>query len=431
MTTHSPQPLDITNVSARSILDSRGYPTIEVGVGLADGYVARASAPAGASTGEFEAVELRDGGTRSSGRGVSEAVKAVEGELAELLTGRPWSSMREADNAMRALDGTGNEARLGANSIVALSMAVSRAFAHAADIPLHQWIAHEAGSAERLPVPHFNVLNGGAHAANELDFQEFMIAPVGATSFHDALDCGAAVYHALSANIRTRYHSTGLGDEGGFAPPISSPEEALDLLVAAISAAGCTPGVDPSGTNTVAIALDPAANGFRLANGYRLKGKEVSAETLINYYVELIDGYPIWSIEDGFAEDDRESWHTFFELVGDRIQLVGDDIYVTDAERISRGAEERLSNSTLIKPNQIGTVTGTLEAIAAARAHHMTSMVSHRSGETLDTFIADLVVGTGVGQIKSGAPARGERVAKYNRLARIEADHPELPFGLV
>lgn len=411
---------------ARSILDSRGYPTVAVTLTLSDGTRLEASAPAGASTGEHEAVELRDHGRPFSGRGVQAAVAAVNGEITDLVTAREWDSIGDVDAALADLDGSGHYARLGANAVVAVSIAAARAFAHQADQPLHSWISDQTYSAQLLPVPHFNVLNGGAHAANDLDFQEFMIAPVGAASEEHAVQIGAEVYHALARLVKDRYGSAGLGDEGGFAPQLSNPRDALDLLVEAIASAGYTPALDQ-----VAIALDPAANGFYLGNGrYRAVGGELGRDELVDYYTDLVGHYPIRSIEDGFAEDDHAGWVTMFQALGSRIQLVGDDLYVTDAARIRDGAEEGYSNAALIKPNQIGTVSQTFAAIAAAREVGMACMVSHRSGETADTFIADLVVGTGVGQIKSGAPARGERVAKYNRLTEIELDHPGLPYGL-
>lgn len=419
-------PVRVAAASASQVLDSRGFPTVRVTILLEDGATVEAAAPVGASTGAFEAVELRDGGASFSGRSVHRAVAGVTDELGPMLMAHTWTTLREVDTAMRDLDGTPNLSRLGANAIVALSIAASRAFAHQADVPLHRWIARATGSTELLPVPHFNVLNGGAHAANDLDFQEFMIAPVGAASEELAVQAGSEIYHALAARIRGKYNATGLGDEGGFAPPISSPEEALELLVEAIGDAGYTPGLDQ-----IAIAIDPAANGFYEGNGqYRVAGKSLSRDDLADYYVRLLDDYPLWSIEDGFAEDDHEGWKILFDRVGKRTQLVGDDLYVTDAARIRNGAGLGYSNAALIKPNQIGTVSQTFDAIAAARESGMASMVSHRSGETGDTFIADLVVGTGVGQIKSGAPARGERVAKYNRLMEIESTTPELRYGL-
>ena len=419
-------PVTFAALTGRAILDSRGYPTVEVRARLEDGTPLRAAAPAGASTGEHEAVELRDGGPAYSGRGVDRAVAGVDGEIAELLTGRPWEDLGQLDRALGELDGTEGYSRLGANAVVAVSILAARAFAHVSGLDLHRWVARSAGAEERLPVPHFNVLNGGAHAANALDFQEFMVAPVGASSEADAVRTGAEVYHALAGLVRTRFGSAGLGDEGGFAPPIDDPRTALDLLVEAIEAAGRTPGVED-----VAIALDPAANGFHLGGGrYRVGGVEHDRDAMVGYYLDLLETYPIRSLEDGFAEDDHEGWAAMARAAAGRVQLVGDDLYVTDPARIRDGAERGYSDAVLIKPNQIGTVSQTLEAIGTARELGMACMVSHRSGETGDAFIADLVVGTGVGQIKSGAPARGERVAKYNRLTEIETDLPGLPYGL-
>jgi len=418
-------PLAITHVEARQILDSRGYPTIQVTLHMPDNRVVTAAAPAGASTGAHEVAELRDGGGAFGGRGVRRAVAAAEGELANLLTGRKWSSLGDLDNRMRELDGTEDASRLGGNTLVALSIAAARGFAMISGLALHDWISAVTGSTQRLPVPHFNVLNGGAHAANELDFQEFMIAPVGASTFENAVEWGAEIYHALAIRVKREYDHSGLGDEGGFAPPLKNPEHALDLLISAISDAGYT-----AGTGQVAIALDPAANGFRVDTGYELADAELTTAELVDYYERLVDEYPIRSIEDGFAEDDEPGWVELFNRLHSRVQLVGDDLYVTDPARIAAGAQKSLSNAVLIKPNQIGTVSQTLEAIRVAKENNMACMISHRSGETLDTFIADLAVGTGVGQIKSGAPARGERVSKYNRLIEISLAHPDLPYGL-
>lgn len=416
--------LTIASVTAEQVLDSRGWPTVAVALTLTDGSVHEAAAPAGASTGAFEAVELRDGDAEYAGRGVRKAVAGIEGEIAETLTGRAWVGIRELDDALRALDGTPNLARLGANAVVAVSMAASRGFAQVAGVPLYRWIADQTSSQPLMPVPHFNVLNGGAHAANALDFQEFMLAPVGAASEEDAVRAGSEVYHALQKAVRDEFGTVGLGDEGGFAPPIASPVQALDLLVTAIAGAGYT-------TEQIKIAIDPAANGFYLGEGnYQVAGRRLDRRQLVDYYDGLLGDYPIWSLEDGFAEDDFEGWQLMYERVHERTQLVGDDLYVTDPARIRDGAEKRYSNSALIKVNQIGTVSQTFDAIAAARENDMTCMVSHRSGETADTFIADLVVGSGVGQIKSGAPARGERVAKYNRLMTIARHEPELRYGL-
>jgi enolase len=424
--------IHLTHLTGRQILDSRGFPTVEVRGTLTDGTQLVAAAPSGASTGAHEAVELRDGGPDFSGRGVTKAVGFVDGEIADLLTSRPEETLEQVDRALAELDDTPGYRRLGANAVVAVSILATRAFAHVEDLPVHAWIAGHEGTAERLPVPHFNVLNGGAHAANDLDFQEFMIAPVGARSEEQAVQIGAEVYHALKSLVSTRFGSAGLGDEGGFAPPIDDPHWALDLLVEAIREAGYTPGTDQ-----VAIALDPAANGFHQGGGtYRIGLRDRSRSEMVDYYLDLIRSYPIRSLEDGVAEDDLDGWTAMAQAVAElpeqqRVQLVGDDLYVTDPARIRDGAEHWYSDAVLIKPNQIGTVTQTLDAIRTARDLGMRCMVFHRSGETTDPFIADLVVGTGVGQIKSGAPARGERVAKYNRLTEIALDHPELPFGLL
>ncbi len=420
-------PASIAQVRGSRILDSRGYPTIRVHLELTDGTHVTGDAPAGASTGRHEARELRDGGAPYGGRDVTHALNLLDTEIRPLITGRSWDSIRHVDSALAELDGTAGYGRLGANTVVSTSIAMARAFAAAAQLPLWQWIAEATRSTPRLPVPHFNVLNGGAHAANALDFQEFMIAPVNAATITDAVRIGTDVYHALAGLVRDRFGSLGLGDEGGFAPSISAPEEALDLLVTAIQHAGYEPGAD-----TVAIALDPAANEFATGGGsYRIADRTLDRAGTVAYYEGLVSSYPIRSIEDGFSEDDHDGWKAMFTSLSDTIQIVGDDLYVTDPARIRAGGEDGLSNAALIKPNQIGTVSQTFDAIAAARTAGMQSMVSHRSGETTDTFIADLVVGTGTGQIKSGAPARGERVAKYNRLTEISDLHPDLPYGLV
>ncbi len=419
-------PITFARLGARAILDSRGFPTVEVKAALTDGVWFVASAPAGASTGTNEATELRDGGPAFSGRGVTAAIAGIEREIAPLILCRSWTNIAELDQALAELDGTLGYRRLGANAVVAVSMLAARAFAHSAGQTLHRWIAGQSGSQERLPVPHFNLLNGGAHAANSMAFQEFMVAPVCAPDEKAAVRMGAEIHHALRGLVSKRFGCTGLGDEGGFVPHLEDPRSALDLLVQAIDEAGYEPG-----RQRVAIALDPAANSFYLGDGrYLVNGRKLDREQLTTYYLDLLDAYPIRSLEDGFAEDDIAGWTTMSQAVGGSIQLVGDDLYVSDPARIRRGHDLRLSNSALIKPNQIGTVSGTLEAIRTARESGMTCMISHRSGETADTFIADLAVGTGVGQIKAGAPARGERVAKYNRLTEIEADHPDIAYGL-
>lgn len=417
--------LHLTAVRALQILDSRGYPTLRVQLEDAAGAVFDASAPSGASTGAHEAVELRDGGTPFHGRGVTGAIASVTGEISALLTSRPWASQRELDEALCALDGTGNKFRLGANALVAVSMAAARAFAAGTGQSLHTWISHSLGRAERLPVPHFNVLNGGQHAANALAFQEFMIAPVGAATYPQALEWGADIYHALAATLRRRSLATGLGDEGGYAPEISSPEEALDLIMSAIDAAGHRPG-----TSEVAIALDPAANSFFQDGAYRLNGRHYTPSQMVSYYGKLLDNYPIRSLEDPLAEDDAESWPELVSTLGGRAQIVGDDLFVTQAARVSAGIRSGSATAVLVKPNQVGSVTETLGTLSVAAAGGFTAMVSHRSGETLDTFVADLTVGSGCGQLKAGAPARGERVAKYNRLLEIADANPTLPYGL-
>lgn len=416
--------LRITSVRALQILDSRGNPTLSVQLRNGSGALFEASAPSGASTGAHEAVELRDGGTAWSGRGVTGAVSAVTGEIAELLTSRAWDTQRGLDEALCALDGTPDKSRLGANSLVAVSMAAARAFAAGTGHSLHTWISHTLGTAERLPVPHFNVLNGGEHAANALSFQEFMIAPVGAATFPEALETGAGIYHALAGILRRKGMATGLGDEGGYAPDISRPEEALDLIMEAIAAAGYR-----AGKTEVAIALDPAANSFYSEGGYLLDGRRYTPADMIAYYGKLLDDYPIRSLEDPLAEDDP-SWPQLVSALGQRAQIVGDDLFVTQSARVSEGINSRSATAVLIKPNQVGTVTETLNTMRTAANGGFTAMVSHRSGETRDAFVADLTVGSGCGQLKAGAPARGERVAKYNRLLEIADANPGLPYGL-
>jgi enolase len=416
----------IESLSALEILDSRGRPTLQVTVELEGGFTGHAGVPSGASTGSREAVERRDGDPeRFGGAGVQRAVMAVEGEIADAVAGRDWASLAEIDRALIGLDRTPNKERLGANSIVGVSMAAARAMAEADGRSLHAWLA-PAGVEPRLPVPHFNVINGGAHAANRLAFQEFMIAPLGAPSFREALRAGAETYGALRAALMDRGLAVGLGDEGGFAPEITEPEEALDLLVAAIGAAGYEPGRDG-----VAIALDPAANGFRGEDGrYEVGQVLLTSADMIERYREIVDRYPVWSIEDGLAEDDRDGWVSLTKELGERIQLVGDDIFVTNPAIIRPAIADGIGNAALIKVNQIGTVSETLEAIGVCRDGGLAQMISHRSGETTDAFIADLAVATGCGQIKSGAPARGERVAKYNRLVEIELEVTGAPYGL-
>jgi enolase len=418
---------EVSHVHALEILDSRGRPTLEVSLQLASGAQGIAGVPSGASTGTREAVELRDGDAkRFKGAGVTKAVGNVNGEINKLLSGRAWKSLDELDKAVIELDGTENKSRLGANATVGVSMAAARAMAQADAKPLYRWLSPDE-SLLRLPVPSFNVINGGAHAQNELEFQEFMLSPLGAPNFAEALRAGAEVYQTLKSLLHSRKYATGLGDEGGFAPDLSTPEEVLDLLVEAITGAGYTPGRDG-----IAIALDPASSEMREADGtYRYStGTRKTTDEMIERYDLLTTNYPIWSIEDGLGENDWDGWEKLTARLGDRTQLVGDDLFVTNPAIIREGISRKAANSALIKLNQIGTVSETLEAIAVCRAAGFTQFVSHRSGETADTFIADLAVASGCGQIKTGAPARGERVAKYNRLVVIEAEVPGLPYGL-
>lgn len=418
---------EISSVSALEIMDSRGRPTLNVTVTLADGTVAEAGVPSGASTGTREAVELRDGDkSRFGGAGVTQARDHVNDELNAGLSGRAWASLAEVDQAMRDLDGTPTKARLGANGIIGTSMAVARALAASAGQPLHAWLPG-FGQAPRMPVPCFNVLNGGAHAPNPLDFQEFMISPLGAPSMAEAVRAGAEVYAALRKRLAAAGHATGLGDEGGFAPNLAEPEEVLELIVASITDAGYTPG-----TGGIAIALDPAASEFHQADGsYRVNGQSLSSDDMIARYAAMIDAFPIWSIEDGLGEADTEGWKKLTATLGDRLQLVGDDNFCTNPAIITDAIANGIANAALIKVNQIGTISETLEAMRICHEAGYGQMVSHRSGETPDTFIADLAVATGCGQIKTGAPARGERVAKYNRLIQIQTQNPDLPYGKI
>jgi enolase len=417
---------ELTRVTALEILDSRGRPTLQVTVTLASGAAATAGVPSGASTGSREAAERRDGDkARYLGMGVLGAVAAVQGEIASRLTGRPWAGLADIDAALIDLDGTPDKARLGANAIVGVSMACARALAAAEDRELWDWLS-PPGIQPLLPVPHFNVINGGAHARNPLDFQEFMIAPLGAPTFPEAVRAGAEIYATLRGRLASRGYSTGLGDEGGFAPELTEPEEALELLVAAISDAGYL-----AGKSGVAIALDPAASEFYGDDGYyRVAGRLLSSDDMIERYAEITRRFPVWLIEDGLAEGDWAGWAALTTRLGRQVQLVGDDIFVTNpaiiAEAISRG----VGNAALIKVNQIGTVTETLEAMETCRLGGYAQFVSHRSGETTDSFIADLAVGSGCGQLKTGAPARGERVAKYNRLLEIAAAESTMPYGI-
>ena len=417
---------DVTELSALEILDSRGRPTVAVTIGLGDGTTARAGVPSGASTGSREAVELRDGDReRYEGKGVLRSVAAVNTELACLLRGRSWSTLATADQAMIDLDGTANKSRLGANAIVGVSMALARALAASAGVPLWRWLVPD-GVTACLPVPHFNVLNGGMHAPNELDFQEFMVAPLGAPSMAEAVRAGAEVYAALRRELSSRKLSTGLGDEGGFAPEITEPEEVLRLLVGAITDAGYQPGPDG-----VSIALDLAASEFRQPDGrYRVAGARLSSAELIDRLARITADYPVHSIEDGLGEDDDDGWIALTARLGGEVELVGDDNFCTNPAIITDAIGRGIANASLIKLNQIGTVTETLEAMAVCRRGGYRQFVSHRSGETEDSFIADLAVATGCGQLKSGAPARGERVAKYNRLLEIAAGTPSLSYGV-
>jgi enolase len=404
----------IERVHARQILDSRGNPTVEVEVALRSGAHGRAAVPSGASTGEFEATELRDGGAQWAGKGVRRAVANVNGEIAGAVAGKDASDQQGLDEALIALDGTPNKSRLGANAILGVSLAVAHAQASEEGAPLWRYLGGEA--ARVLPVPMMNVLNGGAHADNKVDFQEFMVVPCGAPTFSECVRMGVEVFHSLKRILHERGLSTAGGDEGGFAPDLSSNEEALEVLVAGIQAAGYEPGAD------VAIALDPATSELYEDGAYVLEheGRTLSAGELADYWATLASRYPIVSIEDGMDEQDWEGWKTLTERIGAGIQLVGDDLFVTNTDRLARGIELGVANSILIKVNQIGTLTETLAAIAMAREAGYTAVMSHRSGETEDVTIADLAVATGCGQIKTGAPSRSDRVAKYNQLLRIE-----------
>lgn len=417
--------MQFSSISALEILDSRGRPTLSVRATLTDGRTVRSGVPSGASTGSREAVELRDHEQdRYAGLGVRQAVANVNGPIAQTLIGRPLTSLDEVDHTLQELDGTADKSRLGANAIVGVSMAAAQAFAVQAGQPLWRWLS-PADVGARLPVPHFNVVNGGAHAANALDFQEFMIAPLGAPSLPEAIRAGADVYRRLRSALGERGLATGLGDEGGFAPEIDRPEDVLALLTAAIGDAGYSPGRDG-----VAIALDPAASEFHRGGCYEVGGESLSSDEMIDRYQRIVAEFPVWSIEDGLGEFDTAGWQKLTAALGDRVQLVGDDIFVTNPELIGAAVRDGIGNAALIKVNQVGTVSETLQALAVCRQAGYAAMISHRSGETDDTFIADLAVGSGCGQIKSGAPARGERVAKYNRLLEIADAAPGVPFGL-
>jgi enolase len=407
----------ILDVHARQILDSRGNPTVEVDVTLEDGSLGRAAVPSGASTGAHEAVELRDGDkSRWGGKGVGKAVEAVNGEIAEEVVGLEAEDQVALDQAMIALDGTENKGRLGANAILGVSLASAKAAADAVGLPLYRYVG--GVDARLLPVPMMNILNGGVHADNAIDFQEFMIMPVGAPSFAEALRCGTEVFHALKSALHEAGLSTSVGDEGGFAPAINSAREALDFIEKAISAAGYKPGDD------VLLALDPAASEFFRDGKYELKGegKSLSPEQMAQFYVELASNYPIASIEDGMAEDDAEGWKALTDKLGNRVQLVGDDAFVTNVKRLQWGIDHGIANSILIKVNQIGSLTETIEAVRLAQTNAYTAVMSHRSGETEDSTIADLAVALSCGQIKTGSLARADRTAKYNQLLRIEEE---------
>jgi enolase len=405
---------EIERVHARQILDSRGNPTLEVDLVLRSGAAGRAAVPSGASTGEFEAVELRDGGPAWGGKGVSTAVHNVNGELAEAVLGIDAANQDAVDRAMIDLDGSPNKGRLGANAILGVSLAAAKAAAAEAGLPLWRYLGGEA--AHVLPVPMMNVLNGGVHADNKVDFQEFMIVPVGAGSFAEALRTGAEAFHALKRILHDRGLGTAVGDEGGFAPDLASNEAALGALIAGIEAAGYRPGED------VAIALDPAASEIHEDSSYVLRheGRSLSPAEMADYWADIVGRYPVVSLEDGMDEEDWDGWRVLTERIGDRVQLVGDDLFVTNTERLRRGIESRVANSILVKVNQIGTLTEALDAVRMAQEAGYTAVMSHRSGETEDTTIADLAVATGCGQIKTGAPSRTDRVAKYNQLLRIE-----------
>jgi enolase len=407
----------IESIHARQVLDSRGNPTVEVEVGLQSGTRGRAAIPSGASTGEFEAVELRDGGEQWGGKGVSKAVAHVNGEIAEALTGARAAEQAALDRTLIELDGTPSKGRLGANAILGVSLAAAKAAAADAEQPLYAYLAelYGGGDPELLPVPMMNVLNGGAHADNSVDFQEFMVVPTGAGSYPEALRLGAEVFHALKGRLAENGLSTAVGDEGGFAPDLESNRMALDWLVTGIEAAGLQPGRD------VHIALDPATSELFSGGEYGLEheGRSLSAADLAAYWEQVCSDYPVVSLEDGMDEEDWEGWKLLTERIGGRVQLVGDDLFCTNPQRLQRGIEQGVANSILVKVNQIGTLTETLDAIRTARDAGYTAVISHRSGETEDTTIADLAVATGAGQIKTGAPSRSDRTAKYNRLLRI------------
>ena len=406
----------IATVVGREILDSRGNPTVEVDVVLETGAFGRAAVPSGASTGAHEAHELRDGGKRYGGKGVKRAVEAVNGEIRKALTGSDAGDQRAIDQRLRDLDGTENKKRLGANSILGVSLATAKAAARDRSEPLYRYLG--GAEATLLPVPMMNILNGGAHADNPIDVQEFMIAPVGAPNFAEALRMGAEIFHALKAALKAAGHTTAVGDEGGFAPNLASTKQALDFVMAAIGAAGFKPGAD------IYISLDVAATELYANGRYELKGegRTLNAAELVATYADLVASYPIYSIEDGMSEDDWEGWRALTEALGDRVQLVGDDLFVTNVTRLKQGIDRKIANAILVKVNQIGTLSETLDAVRMAQEAGYAAVMSHRSGETEDATIADLAVATNCGQIKTGSLARSDRTAKYNRLLRIEEE---------
>jgi enolase len=402
----------IRSVHGLQVLDSRGNPTVEVEVRLESGAVGRAAVPSGASTGRFEAVELRDGGSAFGGKGVTKAVGYVNGELAAALAGRDPEDQRALDRLLIDTDGNENKCRLGANAILGCSLAAARAAAVEAGVSLYRWLGGDG--AHVLPVPMMNVVNGGAHAQNSLDLQEFMVVPAGSETYSEALRIGVEVFHALKELLHERGLATGVGDEGGFAPDLGSSEEAIEAVLSAAERAGHR--------DRIALALDPAATEVWRDGVYTFEGRELAAAAMVDYWADLVERYPIVSIEDGLAEDDWADWQTLTARLGGGVQLVGDDLFVTNPERVGRGIEQGVANAILVKANQIGTLTETLDAIELARSNGYATVISHRSGETEDTTIADLAVATGAGQIKTGAPSRSDRVAKYNQLLRIEAE---------
>ncbi|GAB3280860.1 phosphopyruvate hydratase [Sinomonas notoginsengisoli] len=405
----------IDAIHAREILDSRGNPTVEVEVLLSDGSLGRAAVPSGASTGEFEAVERRDGDKgRYQGKGVQQAVEAVLDQIAPALTGFDATDQRSIDQAMIDLDGTANKGSLGANAILGVSLAVANAAADSANLPLYKYLG--GPNAHVLPVPLMNILNGGSHADSDVDIQEFMIAPIGAETFSEGLRWGVEVYHNLKSVLKEKGLSTGLGDEGGFAPNLPSNRAALELITEAITKAGYTPGTD------IALALDVASSEFFQDGAYQFEGKALSAEEMSAYYAGLVEDFPLVSIEDPLDENDWDGWKVLTDMIGEKVQLVGDDLFVTNPERLQQGINAKTANSLLVKVNQIGSLTETLDAVSLAQRNGYTTITSHRSGETEDTTIADICVATNAGQIKTGAPARSERVAKYNQLLRIEEE---------